>query len=579
MVRGSDGSEAVTDSPVSLTLFHPPGNVLATPGNPFGKDIANAGLFRALARHGGYSALHVLHQSSASAEQLSLEFYPPGGPQAQLSTGPLWNTALPERSGVLLRGQPYLAELAWLRRSAGRDASRADAAYSLAGLIHTTAPPAIREQMAAAALAPVQPWDALICTSPAVQAAMEQLFDQQAAHFHERLGASRAPRPKLPLIPLAVEVEAIAAHAADGAARQALRQRLAIPDADVLVLWVGRLSYFEKAFPQVMLRAVQQAAARCGQRLHFALVGWFPNGEADLRLYQQAAEQLAPDVNVLVLDGNDTQLLAQSWAAADVFLSLVDNIQETFGLAPVEAMAAGLPVVVSYWDGYRYTVRDGVDGCLIPTLGAPGGAPGELLAQLHTLGLEAYQTYVGAVAQHTAVHLGRATDALVQLLRSPERRAAMGAAAQTRAREMFSWPVVVGQYNALFVELAERRARALRDGEVVGGARLQPNRGDPFADFRGFASAVLEPDLRLRLAAGVGPADLDPLLAVQLNRLYPGLRGSVPEAMALLEQLQAAGAAGATPAQLLASVSPGRGPYLDTTLVWLAKLGLVDWLV
>ena len=578
MVRGSDGSEAVTDPVTSLTLFHPPGHVQVTPGNPFGKDIANSGLFRSLARHGGYSALNVLHQSRASAEQLGLEFYPPGGPQAQLCTGSLRNTALPAHSGVMLRGQPYLSELAWLRRSAGPDPSRADAAYSLAGLIHTIAPPAIREQMAAAALAPVQPWDAFICTSPAVQAAMEQLFERQAAHFHERLGASRAPRPQLPLIPLAVDVEAIAAQAADGAARQALRQRLAIPDHEVLVLWVGRLSYFEKAFPQVMLQAVQQAAQRCGQRLHFALVGWFPNGDADLRLYQQAAEKLAPDVNVLVLDGNDLKLLAQSWAAADVFLSLVDNIQETFGLAPVEAMAAGLPLVVSDWDGYRYTVRDGVDGLLIPTLGSPGGAPGELLAQLHTLGLEAYQTYVGAVAQHTAVHLGRATEALVQLVRSPEQRAAMGAAGQRRARQMFSWPVVVGHYNALFAELAERRARALRDGEVVGGARIQPNRGDPFADFRGFASAVLDPDRRLRLVGGGSPADLEPLLAVQLNRLYPGLRGSLAEATALLEQLEAAGGAGASPAQLLASAAPERRPYLDTTLVWLAKLGLVDWL-
>ena len=566
----------VLNSPPKLTLYHPPGNVVATPGNPFGKDIANAGLFRALARYGGYQALHVLHQSGATAEQLSLEFYPPGGPQAQLSTGSLWNTSLAASSGVLLRGQPYLAELAWMRRNAGPEASSADASYSLAGLIHTIAPPAIREQIAAAALAPVQPWDALICTSPAVQAAMERLFEQQAAYFHERLGASSAPRPQLPLIPLAVEVEAIAAQAVDGQARRALRQRLAIGDHEVLVLWVGRLSYFEKAFPQVMLQAVQQASLRCGQRLHFALVGWFPNGEADLRLYQQAAEQLAPDVNVLVLDGNNSQLLAQSWAAADVFLSLVDNIQETFGLAPVEAMAAGLPVVVSDWDGYRYTVRDGIDGLLIPTLGNAGGGPGELLAQLHTLGLETYQTYVGAVAQHTAVHLGRATEALVQLVSAPEQRAAMGAAAQRRAKERFSWPVVVGQYNALFAELAERRSQALRDGVACGGCRSQPNRGDPFSDFRGFATHVLAPEMSLRLADGLGAADLKTLLAVDLNRLYPGLRGTPAEALALLEQL---GAAEATPvATLLANSSPERRPYLETTLVWLAKLGLVDWL-
>ena len=36
-------------------------------------------------------------------------------------------------------------------------------------------------------------------------------------------------------------------------------------------------------------------------------------------------------------------------------------------------MAAGIPVVVSDWDGYRYTVTDGVEGFLIPTL-APSRA-------------------------------------------------------------------------------------------------------------------------------------------------------------------------------------------------------------
>ncbi len=41
------------------------------------------------------------------------------------------------------------------------------------------------------------------------------------------------------------------------------------------------------------------------------------------------------------------------WQAADIFTSLSDNIQETFGLTPIEAMAAGLPSVVTDWDGYQ----------------------------------------------------------------------------------------------------------------------------------------------------------------------------------------------------------------------------------
>ena len=459
----------------------------------------------------------------------------------------------------------------------GGGAASADAAYSLAGVIHTIAPPFIRSQIAAAALAPVHSWDALICTSPAVQQAMEAMFEQQQAWLVERLGASLQPRPLLPLIPLGVDVQRFAGHRADAAGRAALRSQLGLADNDLLVLWVGRLSYFEKAFPQ----AVQQATERTGRRLVLALAGWFPNGEADQQLYGQAAQQLAPKVPLTILNGSKPELLAQAWAAADVFLSLVDNIQETFGLAPVEAMAAGLPVVVSDWDGYRYTVRDGVDGFRIPTLGSPGGAPGQLLAHLHSLELETYQTYAGAVAQHTAVHVGRAADALVQLAESPELRARMGAAGQQRARELFDWPVVVGQYNALFGELAERRAQALRDGAVPQGVAIQPSRGDPFADFRGFASRVLDPELTVRLADGVDAADLEPLLAVQLNRLYPGLRGTPAEAEVLMAQLAAvAGAAeGLSVAELLASAAPERRPYLETTLVWLAKLGLVNWLI
>jgi glycosyltransferase involved in cell wall biosynthesis len=53
---------------------------------------------------------------------------------------------------------------------------------------------------------------------------------------------------------------------------------------------------------------------------------------------------------------------------------LSDNIQETFGIVPIEAMAAGLPVVVLDWDGYKNTVRDGIDGFRVPTLMSGAGS-------------------------------------------------------------------------------------------------------------------------------------------------------------------------------------------------------------
>ena len=118
------------------------------------------------------------------------------------------------------------------------------------------------------------------------------------------------------------------------------------------------------------------------------------------------------------LDGKNPEVVRWCWSAADVFLSLVDNPQETFGLAPVEAMAAGIPVVVSDWDGYRFTVSDGVEGFRIPTLSPPQSHQGEELALQHDLSLLSYQDYVGAFAQHVAVDTDAAARAIASSCRS-----------------------------------------------------------------------------------------------------------------------------------------------------------------
>ncbi len=48
------------------------------------------------------------------------------------------------------------------------------------------------------------------------------------------------------------------------------------------------------------------------------------------------------------------------------FVLFQTTFKKRLALCLSEAMAAGLPVVVSDWDGYKDTVRDGVDGFRIP---------------------------------------------------------------------------------------------------------------------------------------------------------------------------------------------------------------------
>lgn len=550
-----------------LAILHPPGR-MGLGQNPFGKDVANLQLWQALARHGGYERLDILTHQPAEAAELVEALFEGRPAETEIGTAIVTQSNAAADAGALLRGQPELYDLAWLRR---RRAS--DRAYSLVGLIHTIAPPAMRQIIAMTAVAPMHPWDALICTSPSVRDGLAEMFAGWGEHLADRTGGLAPPHPALPVIPLGVDGPAFAALADRPDARARARAALGVGEDDVLVIWVGRLSYFEKAFPQPMFEAVQRAQAASGRRIVFALAGWFPNA-GDHDHYAAAARARAPDVPVHFLDGNDREQLGDLWAAADVFLSLVDNIQETFGITPLEAMAAGLPVVVSDWDGYRSTVRDGVEGFLIPTLGAPaGGGLGAHLAERHTIEGLPYQAYVGAVAQHTAVHIGRAGEALAQLAASPDLRRRMGAAGRDRVATAFDWPIVARQGHELTDELARIRARAV---DPPHRAAADPVKGDPFRAFAHFATAALTLDTRLTPAPGVTPEQVRGTNATPLDSVFGGLRAPpdlCAEALAFLIAHQ-----GATVRDVLTAFPVGQRRAIELGLAWMAKYGFVDWL-
>ena len=149
----------------------------------------------------------------------------------------------------------------------------------------------------------------------------------------------------------------------------------------------------------------------------------------------------------------------------------------------------------------------------------------------------------------------------------------MGAAGRVRAREAFDWPVVVRQLTGLFEELAALRAA------TPGGAashRLHPLKGDPFADFAGFATHDLGLERRLRLRPGAGEADLARSGGVELDGAFRMWRAAPEEASRVVELL--AGAGELSVRDLLLAFPAERRRAVQMSLVWLAKIGVVDWL-
>jgi hypothetical protein len=302
----------------------------------------------------------------------------------------------------------------------------------------------------------------------------------------------------------------------------------------------------------------------------FVMAGWFPNPD-DRRHYEEAAAAHAPNVDVRFVDGNDPARVGALWAASDIFLSLVDNIQETFGLTPLEAMAAGKPIVASDWDGYRFTIRDGEEGFLVPTLFGPAGGLGAAMSVRHVMEAQSYQAYVGAFAQHTAVHIPTAAAALRRLIDDPELRRRMGEAGRARVRQAFDWKVVARQYNALCDDLAERRRSA---GAPPTRHRISPVKGDVFRDFAGFATATLAPQTPLRAATGTTAADVRARAGRMLDSAFPAWRAE-PDACLHAFRLVAAGHA-KTVGEVLGAYPAPQRRAVELGLLWLAKHGFLD---
>jgi glycosyltransferase involved in cell wall biosynthesis len=204
---------------------------------------------------------------------------------------------------------------------------------------------------------------------------------------------------------------------------------------------------------------------RARESASIVLAGWFrnPASESDFRA---AAAAFAPSLRLILLDGRLPQVRRNVWHAADIFVSPVDNIQESFGLTPVEAMAAELPVVAGDWDGYRDTVRDGVEGFLAPSLTPPPGSAADLAASYSSRGID-HDHYAGFTSQAVALDVEALARALVRLADDPGLRRAMGRAGRRRARKEFDWGRIIPRYQALWVELAERRRSAAASGHLA----------------------------------------------------------------------------------------------------------------
>jgi glycosyltransferase involved in cell wall biosynthesis len=469
--------------------------------------------------------------------------------------------------GCLFYPSPNMSEMAWNRRYTG------GAKYSLCGVTHTTASAGVMDSIADFMIAPYRSWDAVVCTSTAVKHMVERLLEDWSEYLSSRLGHQSPMRSpvQLPVIPLGVEVGDFPERKDNQAVRAALRKEKGIADEDIAVLFMGRLSWHAKVHPYPIAVGMQKAVERTGRKAHLLLAGWFPNDGIE-KSYMDMFPQACPDVSVHIFDGRKPEVRRDIWYAADIFSSLSDNVQETFGLTPIEAMAAGLPCVTSDWDGYRDTVRDGEDGFAIPTTIPQAGA-GKVLARRYARKWDIYDRYIGYTAQSTAVDIGETARAFEALFANEDLRRRMGESGRRRAVEVFDWKHVVRQYRQLWSELSERRAKAGAETGKIEAGLPHPLRDDPFRLFSHYASQIFDRGSVVAATADTSVEHFRLASSLKMNNLAKAHMLPAEQTERLIEIVAEARRVSVAS---LAAMDFGAEGRLYRTVGWLYKLGVVS---
>jgi glycosyltransferase involved in cell wall biosynthesis len=258
------------------------------------------------------------------------------------------------------------------------------------------------------------------------------IFTEHGRHFPDRVSLWRRTGNRLILRHLANAVNAVSAFSADSLANQDGFSRRQIdviengidveqfhsaaeqaPDLDISRRYVVHVARFHPVKDQATILKAFQPVSKTFQDVDLLMVG---DGELRNELVQLAKNLGLEDrVHFLGIRKDVPSILR----AAKVFV--LTSKSEGAPLTLLEAMAMGLPVVVTAVGGMPEIVRDGIDGLLAPREDA------------------------NAIA-----------SALIRLLKNPTAASVMGASGAQRILEHFTIDRTVERYYRLYTRLAGR---------------------------------------------------------------------------------------------------------------------------
>jgi UDP-glucose:(heptosyl)LPS alpha-1,3-glucosyltransferase len=150
-----------------------------------------------------------------------------------------------------------------------------------------------------------------------------------------------------------------------GSCRREIRLRCGIGPSEIVVLFVG-MNFEVKGLDAIMASVARAMEKHPGKRIRLLVVG-----KGNLREYGGVARKLGIGGSVVFV-GPQAKGVERYYLASDIFMML--SRFDTFGMAVLEAMAAGLPVIISACVGAKDLVENGRNGFIVEDAGDAGSA-------------------------------------------------------------------------------------------------------------------------------------------------------------------------------------------------------------
>ncbi len=326
---------------------------------------------------------------------------------------------------IFFTHSPILSRLAYLRKQFAREF------VPLCGMGHTISlQELLEEAFFNNMISNLMPCDSIICTSAAQLRAIQNLHKLVAKPFKKELGIEIHYKGRLDKLPLGINV-----HDYGKTTKNEARNQLGLPQGEIIILCFGRFSLYDKMDLYPLLISFKEIWTT-EKKAMLLLAGNDSQGEYSRRLEEMARDMgMSESVKFIKNPSRDKSNLIYS--ASDIFVSPSDNVQESFGLTNLEAMASGLPVVASDWSGYKDTVIHDETGFRIPTYWARCDKNIGLFSRV-------FQNWMIdhlSVAQSVCVDVKKMTQYLSILVKNRDLRLKFGKNGKRRVLEKYDWKI------------------------------------------------------------------------------------------------------------------------------------------